>query len=170
MRYPKFWKKTVDALGLASGFLTMVIAIMSLGEAISRYVFKHPTSWSLTLSTYILIYIVFFASPYAFQEGGHVAVDMVKIACDKISASGRLRKIISVIGYIFAVVFIVVIFKGSLKLFNTALAMSKMTVSNPVIPMWILYLPMLIGSVLMIITLVFMILDCLAKDGTGKYL
>lgn len=170
MRYPKFWTRIVNFLGLASGTLTLAIAFLSVLEAILRYFFKTPTSWTLTVSTYILLYIVFFASPYAFQEGGHVAVDMVKMACDKLDVSGKMRRIISVLGYLFAVVFMAVLIRGVWQLLGKALAVNKYTVSIPLIPMWVLYVPMIVGLVLMLVTLVFMILDCMAKDTDGKYL
>lgn len=170
MKYPRFWTKIINALGLVSGVLTLAIAFLSVLEAVLRYVFKTPTSWTLTTSTYILLYLVFFASPYAFQEGGHVAVDMVKMACDRLDVKGRLRRVISVIGYLFAVVFMAVLARGVWQLLGKALAVNKYTVSIPLIPMWALYVPMLIGLALMVITLIFMILDCLAKDGSGKYL
>ncbi|MGN1002884.1 MAG: TRAP transporter small permease [Oscillospiraceae bacterium] len=170
MKYPKIWAKIVNAFALASGALTLVIAALSVIEAVMRYVFNSPTSWSLTVCTYILLYVVFFASPYAFQEGGHVAVDMVRIGCDKIDKSGRLRRVISVIGYIFALVFMYVLAKGTYQLLEKAVAGATKTLAKPVIPMWALYGPMLIGLILMMITLVFMILDCVAKDSSGKYL
>ncbi len=170
MRYPRFWKKIVDSLALAAGSLTLVIAVLSVLEAIMRYIFKSPTSWSLTTCTYILLYVVFFASPYAFQEGGHVAVDMVRIACDKINTSGKLRRIICVIGYLFALLFMYVLAKGVWQLLGKAIAGATKTLAKPVIPMWALYGPMAVGLVIMAVTLIFIILDCISKDGTGKYL
>ena len=170
MRYPRFWKRIVNALALAAGVLTLVIAVMSVVEAIMRYVFHSPTRWSLTMCTYILLYVVFFASPYAFQEGGHVAVDMVRMAWDKVNASGKLRRVTSVIGYAFAVLFMFVLAKGTLQLLEQAVEGATKTLSKPIIPLSVLYCPMFIGLILMTITLVFMILDCTTKKGTGKYL
>lgn len=170
MRYPDFWKKIVNILGLAAGVLTLIIAVLSIYEAISRYVFKSPNSWTLSLSCYALVFIVFFASPYAFQEGGHVAVDMVKIGCDKIDASGKLRRVIATIGFLCALVFMFVLGRGTWTLLKQAISSGKKTLNIPVIPLSALYAPMLIGLILMAITLLFIILDCIAKDGTGRYL
>lgn len=69
MRYPRFWKSIVNALALAAGVLTLVIAVMSVVEAIMRYVFHSPTSWSLTTCTYILLYVVFFRITLRFPGG-----------------------------------------------------------------------------------------------------
>ena len=65
MKYPKFWNKCVNTLGLASGVLTLVIAVLSLLEAILLYFLHSPTSWTLTVSQYILLYIVFWAADTA---------------------------------------------------------------------------------------------------------
>ncbi len=172
MKYPKFWNKCVNTLGLASGVLTLVIAVLSLLEAILRYFLHSPTSWTLTVSQYILLYIVFFASPYAFQEGGHVAVDMVLMAADKTDRSGRqiLRRVLTSIGYLLAAVFIFVIARGAWQLLMRAIAGSQKTVTAPVIPISVLYTPMIIGCILMLITLLFMILDCWARDHKSRYL
>lgn len=99
-----------------------------------------------------------------------MAVDMVRMACDKINASGKLRRLISVVGYAFAVIFMFVLAKGTWQLLEQAVEGATKTLSKPIIPLWVLYGPMFIGLILMTITLVFMILDCTTKKGTGKYL
>ena len=170
MRYPKLWRKIVNALALISGLLALLTGFLSVFEAVSRYFFHHPTSWSLTITQYILLYLVFFASPYAFQECGHVAIDIARSAADKIEPTGRLRKCMAVFGYIAAMVFIAFLFKAVWAALMTALQHNKMTLSIPIVPMWVLYVPMLIGLALMAITIIFMILDILSRNGTGKYI
>ncbi len=170
MRYPDFWRKIVNALALVSGLIALTTGFLSVFEACLRYFFKSPTSWTLTITQYLLLYLVFFASPYAFQECGHVAIDIVKTAADKVSPSRKLRKWMAVFGYLAAMAFVAFLFKAIFTATKSALAYHKVTLSIPVVPMWVLYIPMLIGLVLMAITIIFMILDILAKDGTGKYI
>jgi hypothetical protein len=39
-----------------------------------------------------------------------------------------------------------------------------MTIYLPVIPKWLLYAPMVVGMIMMSVTLVFMILDCMTQS------
>ena len=172
MNYPQFWKKLIDRLGMLSGFLIIIISLFSVAEAALRYFFGSPTGWALNVCQYLLVYMIFLSSPYAFQEGGHVAVDMVLNLVDKYDKSGRRlpRRIMASIGYILAAFFIGIICYGSFSLTLTAVSKHRMTSQIPVIPLWVLYVPMVLGCLLMIITLIFMIADCLNTKSDGKYL
>lgn len=172
MHYPQFWRKIIDKLGMFSGFLIIIIAAFSVVEAALRYFFDSPTGWALNVCQYLLVYMIFMSSPYAFQEGGHVAVDMVLNAVDKRDKSGKRlpRRIMASIGYVFAAIFIGIIAYGAFELTLTAIEKSRMTSQIPVIPLWILYVPMVIGCIMMLLTLIFMIIDCLNTKTEGKYL
>lgn len=172
MHYPQIWKKLIDKLGMLSGFLIIIISLLSVIEAILRYFLDSPTGWALNVCQYLLVYMIFLSSPYAFQEGGHVAVDMVLNYIDKHDKTGRRipRRILASFGYTFAAIFVGIISYGAMQLAITAIEKGRMTSQIPVIPLWILYIPMVIGCLLMLITLVFMIIDCLNTKNEGKYL
>jgi TRAP-type C4-dicarboxylate transport system permease small subunit len=172
MRYPLKWKKFVDKLGLASGCITLGIAALSIMEAISRYFFHSPTSWSLSVCCYMLIFLAYLASPYAFQEGGHVAVDLLRNHIDRFDKTGKRipRRVLAVIGYCMTIIFVVILLVSAWSLAKIAIQYGRLSIMTPEIPMWILYMPMMVGSVFMLITLVFMVLDCVAKDSDDKYL
>ena len=89
MHYPQFWRKLIDKLGMLSGFLIIIISLFSVMEAFLRYFFDSPTGWALNVCQYLLVYMIFLSSPYAFQEGGHVAVDMILNLIDKHDRSGK---------------------------------------------------------------------------------
>jgi C4-dicarboxylate transporter DctQ subunit len=172
MKYPASWTKVVNTLGLTSGCLSLVIAALSVLEAVLRYVFHSPTSWSLSLSCYLLIYLAYIASAYAFQEGGHVAVDLVRNFIDRYDKTGKRipRKVLAVVGYAMTFIFIVILLLSAYTMFKKDLELGRFSIMTPEIPLWILHFPMILGSVFMLITLVFMMLDCVAKDSDGKYL
>ena len=97
---------------------------------------------------------------------------MVLNAVDKRDKSGKRlpRRIMASVGYVFAAIFIGIIAYGAFELTLTAIEKSRMTSQIPVIPLWILYVPMVIGCIMMLITLIFMISDCLNTKTEGKYL
>ena len=169
MKYPAFWKKVVDSLAFLSGCMVMLTAILSTYEAIARF-FKTPTSWSLNFSTYILIWAMFLGASYAFQEHGHVAVDMLRDVADKISGRKNrlLRRCMAVIGYLMAVVFSAVLLYGGRFRVSRAMRLNAVTPNTTPIPLWILDAAIVAGSLLMLVTLVFILLDLLNKGE--KYL
>jgi len=170
MGYPAFWKKTNDFLAFFSGSLVMIIAVITAYEAIARRIFASPTSWTLNASTYILIWTFFLASAYAFQEFGHVSVDMLRDFVDKYDKSKNriARRGMSIAGYIMTMFYVGVLLLGGYRMTARALRFNILTSNTTPIPMWLLYVSIVVGAALMLITLIFIVLDLLKKGG--KYL
>lgn len=170
MKYPVFWRKFNEAIGIIAGILALVIAALSVFEAIARYVFEHPTSWSLNVCCYILVWSIFLGSAFAFQQGGHVGVDMLLEYVDKHCKSEKRlpRRIMAIIGNIMTCIFMIVILYGILGMCKTALEFHSVTIATNPIPIIWLYLGVVIGTILMIVTLIFIILDLISGDD--KYL
>ena len=170
MKYPLFWRKVINALAILSGCLVMVIAAFSVYEAIARSFFDSPTSWSLNTSSYILIWVLFLGTSYAFQEHGHVAVDMLRDVADKFdnSESRVIRRTMAILGYLIAMVFAGVLLYGGYRRTRRALTLQIVTTTTSPIPMWILDIAIVVGGTLMLVTLIFILLDLLDKGD--KYL
>ncbi|MDR1206220.1 MAG: TRAP transporter small permease subunit [Peptococcaceae bacterium] len=164
MRYPKIWRKITNGAAMFSGALAFIIGCLQVMESLLRYFFNAPTKWSLNVSEYLLIYLLFIGSAYAFQEHGHVAVDMVLNLVDKIDKTGKriYRRILVSVGYLLAIVFVFCLLYGVWGMFTKAIEIGRVTTYIPTIPIWVLYAPMIIGMVMMTVTLVFMILDCIS--------
>lgn len=170
MKYPQWWRKIVNFMALISGALTFMIAALAIFEIVMRYILNNPTSWSLNTSQYLLIWLFFMGAAYAFQERGHVAVDMFLHLADRIDKSGKriVRRVIVIMGLIIAIVYIGLLMYGTTLLLEKALKYGQMSDMMPNIPIWILYLPMIIGMGMMVITAIFMILD--TCTDSEKYL
>ncbi|MCD7935517.1 MAG: TRAP transporter small permease [Tannerellaceae bacterium] len=170
MKFPAFWKKVNKYIAVVAGCLALLIAVLSVYEAIARYCFHSPTSWTLNVSCYILVWSIFLGSAYAFQEGAHVGVDMVKEWVDKRTKGDRHmpRRVMAVCGYVITFIFLLVILYGGVGLAQKSLAYNQMTVATHPIPTIWLYTGMIVGTVLMLITLVFILIDLLT--GGDDYL
>ncbi|MDR1070002.1 MAG: TRAP transporter small permease [Gracilibacteraceae bacterium] len=168
MKYPKTWEKTVNALAVVSGCMVMLIAFLALFEAVARHLFRSPTSWSLNTSGYMLIWLLFLGTSYAFQEHGHVAVDMLRDVADKLDGTRRLRRAMAVVGYLISTIFVTVLGYGGVKLTQSAAAMNMKTTTTTPIPLWPLYAAIIAGCALMLVTLIFILLDLSGKGE--KYL
>lgn len=164
MKFPQFMERINTFCGIVSGVLIIVVGLLATMEGILRGTFSSPTSWSLDLCTYVLIWLVFLGSSYSFQEKGHVSVDLVKEIVGK-RWGEKPVKWMNVIGYLMCLVVIAVLFWSGYDSLAGALKYGKLTVGNLQIPIAYLYSAMMVGSILMAVTVVFIIRDLL---GNGK--
>jgi TRAP-type C4-dicarboxylate transport system permease small subunit len=163
MKYPVFLKKFNTAMGALAGTLIMVIAFLNVMESLLRSVFHKPTIWSNDIAMYCLLCAIFLGCSYAYQEKGHVGVELFKDIIEK--RWGKLpRRVLALIGYLMALVVIIVTLTAVKNLLLPALEVHQTTFANITIPISFLYIIMIIGSVIMAITVVFILLDILAKD------
>lgn len=57
--------------------LVAVIAVLTTWEAITRYFFRQPATWTYPVTAYLLLFTIYLAISYTLQIGGHVSVDFV---------------------------------------------------------------------------------------------
>ncbi len=109
-------------------------------------------------------------SSYAFQELGHVSVDMFRDIIDRhTKGSGRMpRRVISIIGYVISFIVISLILRGGLIISERAIRLNMMAPYNFKFPLIISYSAIVVGSVLMLVTLIFIIIDLIS--GGDKYM
>ena len=168
MRYPTFLRKLNGGLAFVCGCLVFVTGIFAVLEAIMRGLFSSPTIWTLNVSCYLLIWIVFLGSPYAFQTHGHVAVDLLRDVVDKFAPSRIPRRAMSIIGYVVSMAFLFSLLYAGYGSVARALEYGTMTTTTVPIPMVCLQIAIVIGCILMLLTLVFIILDVLS--GSEEYI
>lgn len=163
MKYPKWWETINRILGVISGALIFVISILSVIEVVMRNIFRSPTVFTADVSYYLLIWAIFLAGGFAFQQNAHVRTDLVL----NLLPVGA-RKIVSILSYFVAIFTCTVFCIYSWKFLMQCYNMNRLTYAMMPILQWKLVISMVIGFILMIITLVFMILDIIANGK--KYL
>ena len=169
MSYPKLITNINKVCAYISGVIILGGSVLAVMESIMRKVFSSPTSWSFNLTQGVFIWAVFLGSSYAFQELGHVSVDMFRDIIDKHTKGKKRipRRTISIIGYLISAFVIVLFLNGGWKLCVRA-GFTDLATYNFRFPLIISYSAIVVGSVLMLVTLVFIILDLLS--GNDKYL
>lgn len=170
MRYPKFMTRLNKICAYICGGIVIGASILAVMESLLRKVFHSPTPWSLNLTMGIFIWAAFLGSSWAFQELGHVSVDMVRDIVDKHSKSPKRmpRRVISIIGYIPPLLVCSAFFYGGGKLCLRDISFNSFAPYNFRFPLIVSHLAIVVGSVLMFTTVVFIILDLFA--GGDKYL
>ncbi len=170
MKYPKFMERINRVAALISGIIVFAASVLAVMESILRQVFSRPTVWSLNITCSVFIWAAFLGSAYAFQEHGHVAVDLLREAVDKRTKNPtrRPRRIMAVFGYLCSLVIISGFLYGGWVISQAAIERNQMAPFIFKFPLIYSYSAIVVGSVLMLVTLIFMILDLFA--GSEKFL
>ena len=81
----------------ASALCGILLTLVVVSGAVSRYVFNHPLGWRDEISAYIFIFHCFLALAYATYREAHIAAEMLFVHFPP-----RLQFIIAFIAYILA--------------------------------------------------------------------
>jgi len=170
LRYPKFMSVINQAGAYVCGALVLITSALAVYESLARKLFAAPTTWTLNLSTGVFIWAAFLGSSWAFQELGHVSVDLIRNIVDKHTKSVKRtpRRVMSIIGYFTSIVVVAAFFYGGYKLCARAIEYNSMATYAFKFPLIISYSAICVGSVMMFMTTVFIILDLFA--GGDKYM
>ena len=64
-------------LGLFSGLICLVLALIMASDVVGRYFLSSPIHWAWELNNYLLLASVFFGGAYTQLVQGHVSIDIV---------------------------------------------------------------------------------------------
>lgn len=170
MNYPKFLTKINRICANIAGTIIFGASVLAVIESILRKVFLAPTTWTLNLSQGIFIWASFLGSSYAFQELGHVSIDMVREIIDRRTKSEKRmpRRIIAIFGYLVSALVVGVITYGGIKLCIRAINLRQLAPYNFEFPLIISYAAIVVGGILMLVTIIAIIRDLI--HGNDKYL
>ena len=147
---------------LERGFLAGAIIFSSLLlfiNVIMRYVFLYPIYWAEELCRYLMVWMIFIGASQVTLQGGHVAVDIVPRLLPK-----RVNRVLAFLVNGMSIVFCVVLAYFAYK------QMRRVKIAHQIspameLPMWLAYLAIPLGTVLMSIRYVQqMILRANGKD------
>ncbi len=150
------------ALGLAEwGFIGSALAFTSVllfANVVLRYVFLSPLNWAEETSLYLMVWIVFVGGSIAIRTRGHMAIDLLPLALSPVNRR-RLALAVSLATLAFFAVF----FWYSLEHTLRVRSINQLT---PVMqaPMWLTYLAMPVGSLLMALRTIQSILRALREQ------
>lgn len=128
-------------------FLALMVVFTSLQIA-GRYLFEKPLPWTEEMTRYMFVWMVFISIGYAVKTGEHIRITFVR---SMLKPKGRL--ILDIICNILCFGFSVICTAEGYKLLSTIRQGGQTAVSLP-IPMWLLYLVMPLGFLLVCIRLI----------------
>ncbi|MFD1706169.1 TRAP transporter small permease [Siminovitchia sediminis] len=127
---------------------TILLVVLVVGQVFARFVMNFSFGWSEELARYLLIWIAWIAASYAVTKNAHIRVEILK---DRFSK--RIKQILELI-----VLIIWFGFAAFLAIEGTNFVL-QVQATNQVSPslgaeMWIVYLAVPVGGVLMGIRLI----------------
>ena len=167
MKYPTSLTRVNNFIGIVCGLLFFFIALLNVYEIVMRTFFNNPSSWTMDVSKYIVIWAIYLGSSFAFQEKAHVGVEFVRDLFAKYFGK-KFVKVSVLSGYLICLIVIGVLLYASLVMSQTALRFNTLTLATLQIPVVYLYAAIVAGSIFMAYTLLRIILDILS--GGNNYL
>jgi TRAP-type mannitol/chloroaromatic compound transport system permease small subunit len=70
-------ERFIALVGRATAWLALAIVLLMATNVVLRYLFSYGSVWSQELEWHLLVPLIMFSVAYAFQEGGHVRVDIL---------------------------------------------------------------------------------------------
>jgi len=133
---------------LEKNFLAWAIICSSLllfVNVVMRYVFLLPIYWAEELSRYLMVWMIFIGASQVTLQGGHIAVDIVPRLLSK-RANVILAFIVNLVCILFSIVLIYFSYKQMMRV-----KVAQQISPAMEIPMWIAYLAIPLGTLLMLI-------------------
>lgn len=147
--------RTVNKIcGYIAGVFVLLSAVVMLYDVISRYFFQAPSLYAPFIAAFLVLGATFIGAAYSLQAGGQVYVELL---VDKMKPLAR--KICMTIGYIFAMIFVFFLTQACWQYASDAVKNNWHAQGNLPIPSVILYGVMVVGSVLLLLTLIQKILE-----------
>ncbi|MBD8005975.1 TRAP transporter small permease [Bacillus norwichensis] len=146
MKLKKILNEKLEEWVLVASMVFLVILVV--GQVFARYVMNFSIGWSEELARYLLIWIAWIAASYAVTQSAHIRVEIIK---DRFSR--RIKQMIELV-----VLIIWFGFAAFLAIEGTNFIL-QVQATNQVSPslgvdMWIVYLAVPVGGVLMGIRLI----------------
>lgn len=139
---------------------TLVLVGVIFVQVICRYVLLIPTAWAEELARYLFVWTSYLGSAYALNEGGHIEVDIVPQLAQKVSFIKNKKKFIDGLEFIANIITLVFLLYFCFIWAEYLGIVSKSTQTSPTmhIPMFLVYSPVVLGSVLMIFHGIYLLL------------
>ena len=97
-------KKINTLFATLSGLILLFVTFSMFIDVFLRYFFNSPSIWVTEVSSYLFLYIIFFGTAYALQQGLHIRVTFL------LDLFGpRAVRIVDLMTSLFAIVFCVVL-------------------------------------------------------------
>jgi TRAP-type C4-dicarboxylate transport system permease small subunit len=106
-----------SAMTTLAALAIVIIMLLTLWEVFTRYFLRQPATWTLPISSYLLLVVIYFATSYVLQRGDHVRIDFV---VDMLSprTRARLEIVSAVLSLVFVAFFLWIVSQRAGRIFE----------------------------------------------------
>lgn len=119
-----------------------IVAVV-FGQVVSRFLFNAPFSWSEEVARYLQVWLIMLGSAACLRKGLHLTVDYAVHSLPE--STRRSLRIVSLAGIL---LFLCVVFASGIALIA---ATSSQRTPALQVPIWVVYLALPVGSLLMLL-------------------
>ena len=145
----------MDGCALLAGALVALACAVVFYEVAARYLFGAPTTWSIDIASYLLLWATFLGSAYTLREGGHGVVDLLVV---RLGADHR-RRLGLLLHAATARFVVLVVWQGALAC-EQAYRFGEVTMSSLRFPLYIPLLALPVGGCVLLMQALLLLADC----------
>lgn len=135
-------------------FCTIVLVAAIFIQVVCRYILMISTPWAEEAARYLFVWMSYLGGGYALHTGGQIEIDIAPTVIRALKGIGdeqkeRIIMVLKSVGLLITVAFLL----GFCRVFgNYILFISKGSQTSQTLhlPMWMIYFPVLVGSLLTI--------------------
>lgn len=136
--------------------LSMLLIVFA--NFVSRYVFGTPITWGEEASRYLMIWATFIAASLGVKKGAHITLDILIVYLPE-----RANRILRATSYIVSMIYCVILIVIGIPFINSLVEKGQLSPALH-IPMSIIYLAVLIGTIFMFIRYVLLFISDIIKS------
>jgi C4-dicarboxylate transporter, DctQ subunit len=130
-----------------AGIILLFVNFSIFLDVFFRYFFGSPSIWITEISTYLFLYIIFLATPYALQKGQHIKVTFLRFGLSLTAA-----RVLDLICSLFAMIFCVVLLWQASSMTWAAFEEKWASPTLLSAPLAYVYMVMVVGTTLLLAT------------------
>ena len=147
----------------AAAIAIVIINVLTLVGVFTRYVLRDPATWTLPLSSYLLLYVIYLGAAYTLERGGHVGMEFV---AEMLPPRWRVRceRLQDVLGLAFVLLF----FWQAWRIARRAIVEGQRDISTLNVPLSMTTIILPVGLGLMAATYLCMMIDGFLRPAQPK--
>lgn len=149
----------VEWLEKAVYLILMAVLIFCIFfQVLGRYILGLATPWAEEIARYSWVWITWIFGGHALRYGRHIVMNLIDGTLEKTKNPHKAFFIMSKFSYAFVLAFMALVTYFFWQYFAVALRGSRVTVATG-IPMWVIFLGVLVGMILMTIQAAYVLLE-----------
>lgn len=156
-------KKVNFVCTTVAGAILLFVNFAIFIDVFLRYVFNRPSIWVTEVSTYLFLYMIFFATSYTLQQDLHIKVTFLRYRWSK-----KANRVADAICSIFAMLFCFVLLWQTTLMTWSAFKEKWTSPTMLNAPYASIYVSMVFGSLLLLLTFLLRMIVSFREFGTAR--